>query len=128
MRFSKKISTTAKHHVFFGFLVCRQDQFQCDANKCIDKEKHCDGIVDCNDATDEKLCCKFDSVSGVSIVPCSLCVQTVPTRLKKIHFSLPCRCRCFCCPSFRISDFRLLLFVCFVFCRVTIRTWQRYLL
>ena len=35
---------------------CGAGQFLCDNGDCISKAMHCDGILDCGDASDERHC------------------------------------------------------------------------
>jgi len=46
--------------LFFGLSVdCTGGQFQCHGGQCIPLCKHCDGILDCYDQSDELNCGKF---------------------------------------------------------------------
>ena len=43
---------------FFSATICTSDQFQCQDQKCIDKDWHCDSDFDCDDHSDEIECKK----------------------------------------------------------------------
>lgn len=36
--------------------ACTLNEFTCDNEKCINGTKHCDGVYDCTDQSDEKNC------------------------------------------------------------------------
>lgn len=43
-----------------GFLTCGPNEFRCDSgSSCLDKSYLCDGIVHCDDHSDEDDCGKF---------------------------------------------------------------------
>ena len=41
---------------FIASIICSEDELRCDQRKCIKKNGRCDGVLDCNDGTDERNC------------------------------------------------------------------------
>lgn len=39
--------------------MCKENEFACDQGLCINADWKCDGQRDCEDASDEKNCCKL---------------------------------------------------------------------
>ncbi|XP_038051025.1 CUB and sushi domain-containing protein 1-like [Patiria miniata] len=54
--------------IFNTTVSCREDQFQCSVSGlCIDASKHCDGVLSCNDNTDETGCEHCNGISTFNV-------------------------------------------------------------
>lgn len=58
--------------VAFHAATCSPSEFTCANGQCVEYQRHCDGVLDCADGSDEdgcgKLCCKNVDLKTFTIV------------------------------------------------------------
>lgn len=52
------------------FAACSNpNDFKCGSGECVEYASLCDGVSNCADSSDEKLCCKYVQMTNQSIKP-----------------------------------------------------------
>lgn len=80
---SSKVTLNNHYHINLG--PCTPNQFECEANWCIEKIHRCDGINDCDNGRDEEGCGKYTIISFYNLYKHMLIRMYYLSLLKNIN-------------------------------------------